>query len=181
MERAPCPKCGNPITAQRNRCYNCTKRTLTGETRNCKACGKAFHAAKWQLEALNNQGVYCSRKCKYRAMEIDGPGSSRLRTDGYIEVYYPKHPDTTVSGWMLEHRLVAEKKIGRRLTRNEHVHHVNADRCDNDPTNLEVIDAGIHAGISNKRGAYLRSAMKEDMIRLEYRLAEYERVFGPLP
>ena len=187
MERAPCPKCGKVSTAKKNRCYTCFGKRRTGETRNCKVCGKEFHAAKWQLEALNNQGVYCSRACKHRSFEIDGPGCHRTRGDGYIDTYYPKHPDTSVSGWMLEHRLVAEKKIGRRLLKTEHVHHINAIRDDNRPENLEVIDAGVHASISTARGVQLRKEMREKVIQLtatvshlEGQLMEYERRFGPL-
>ena len=53
-------------------------------------------------------------------------------------VYSPNHPNVTKLGYILEHRLVMEKKIGRYLKPREVVHHINKDREDNRLENLEL-------------------------------------------
>ena len=44
-----------------------------------------------------------------------------------------------------EHRIVAEKKIGRKLRRDEVVHHEDHDRRNNSPSNLSVMTKAAHA------------------------------------
>jgi hypothetical protein len=49
-----------------------------------------------------------------------------------------------VIGSTLEHRIIMEKELGRKLKQNEDVHHINGDRLDNRVENLMVLSHRDH-------------------------------------
>jgi hypothetical protein len=61
-----------------------------------------------------------------------------LDKKGYVQVFRPDHPNCWADGWTPEHRLVMSEKLGRPLTQDEVVHHLNGRRDDNRPENLEL-------------------------------------------
>ena len=63
-------------------------------------------------------------------------GGKYMDSDGYVMIYSPDHPRKTRGGYVAEHILVAEKSVGRFLTKEEEVHHANEIKDDNSPANL---------------------------------------------
>jgi len=49
-----------------------------------------------------------------------------------------------IGQWPYEHRLLMEKKLGRKLLKNEDVHHLNGDTLDNRLENLQVLTKSEH-------------------------------------
>ena len=73
----------------------------------------------------------------YVEADFDDPSTWPRFTDsnGYIILTVQK--DYVVKS-ILEHRYVMEEVLGRPLMRHENVHHLNGDRGDNSPRNLEL-------------------------------------------
>jgi hypothetical protein len=60
--------------------------------------------------------------------------------DGYVRIYGADNP----GGSLLEHRLIMEEHLGKHLTKNEVVHHINGNRQDNRIENLQLLSRGEH-------------------------------------
>jgi hypothetical protein len=68
---------------------------------------------------------------------------------GYVRVYVGKdYPGANTRGYAYEHRVVMEIKLGRYLSKDEHVHHINHCRWDNRPENLMVVSNKDHGKIT---------------------------------
>jgi hypothetical protein len=106
--------------------------------------------------------------------------------NGYIRsisILAPSHPDANKDGYVPEHRLVMEEKIGRRLKKEEIPHHVDLNPSNNHPDNLILLDnSSEHAQLHH----YLQLALvqlmdKDDLIKLnEYLIKLIKIGSGPL-
>ena len=67
-------------------------------------------------------------------------GGRMLDKSGYVLVYRPGHHEANRHGQVREHRIVMAQKLGRPLQRGEVVHHIDGNRANNHPDNLEVYE-----------------------------------------
>jgi hypothetical protein len=83
--------------------------------------------------------------CRAKALNPgeNHPGWKGGRTThrGYVLLKRPDHPFATKRGYVYEHRLVMEEKLGRILSPSEIVHHKDGVKDHNDPDNLFLFDS----------------------------------------
>lgn len=144
------------------------RKNRTLADRNCAECGLLFRPSR-------STSAYCSVPCarkKNGGHNKNDNGTWWVNQKGYVE--------GLVDGRSVkEHRLVAEKSLGRPLLETEDVHHKNGNKLDNRPENLEVINHGQHCTLHNgereyKRGYKLNLTDKERLARSE-RMKEMRR------
>ncbi len=68
---------------------------------------------------------------------------------GYILVYKPEHP-FSYDNYVPEHRLMAEKALGRYLKSDEVVHHINGKKDDNRNSNFVICTRGYNRWLQDK-------------------------------
>lgn len=90
----------------------------------------------------------------------------------YKYVIDKTHPRANADGAVYEHMIVAERKLGRSLLPEEHVHHRDLNKLNNDPDNIMVFATnGDHARfhlyncnedmlLLNSNGAYVCKEQK---------------------
>lgn len=75
-------------------------------------------------------------------------GTRRIHhINGKLEYWQIKVIET--GRWVYEHRHVMEKHLGRKLSRKEHVHHIDGDSLNNALENLIVLSHSEHSKITD--------------------------------
>jgi hypothetical protein len=125
--------------------------------KKCLSCGEEFFVCPSWIKRK-----FCSQKCYWQDMtkrkpwnygikdtKHMGPNSNHWKggkykmTSGYVVL--------TINGSKLcEHRVVMEKWLGRKLSSLEIVHHKDMNVENNDISNLELMDWGVHTSYHHK-------------------------------
>jgi hypothetical protein len=150
-EEKECESCGGLFLAIRSstttrgdgRRLFCSKKCSieggkTGEERNCAHCGIVFYTSP------SHDHLTCSFKC--RSVYFSGVNSGAFKRGFYVNnqsnskmILFPR--ETHKGKYLAEHRIIASQTIGRLLTRDEFVIHINNNKLDNKPSNLFICES----------------------------------------
>ena len=128
----------------------------------CDQCKAEYFTYPSSLK--KSKSHFCSKTCERESKKLHNTreswrGGHIGKTTGY---FYIRIDGKDVG----EHILVAEKKIGRRLTPDEVVHHINGNKLDNRPENLQVMTNSEHVKLHGlQRGKTIQECARCGNVR----------------
>jgi len=117
----------------------------------CKKCGKEFIDKNCPSRRKKTCSFECYRSiCESFLIHGKGKKSPSYRSGttcdsyGYIKILDWSSPMANSQGYVPEHRWIMSKKIGRPLTKDEIVHHIDGNHKNNNPKNLIIMTEFEH-------------------------------------
>ncbi len=109
---------------------------LPRQHKECPICKKMFgYNLKPDVFKIR---MFCSRGCARRRKKL-GPDGTFIGKAGYKLI--PNPP----GGLKPQHREIGARVLGRRMRRNEVIHHINGNKSDNAPSNLLICTNAYHS------------------------------------
>lgn len=118
-------------------CYHLASRKPQ-QIRKCLQCGNAF-----VVNPKHKDKKFCHVQCAC-THKRERERIATLGADGYKRVWFSDGSGET------EHRFLMEQHLGRKLKRNEVVHHIDGDRTNNALSNLVVMSRAEHSALHRK-------------------------------
>lgn len=114
-----------------------------GHTQTYIAKQVGLHQATISGLILSGRVKVGARKMKLSKLDYDQDGGVTVNAEGYRLLHRKRLPEwvaamANASGYVPEHRAVMAKMLGRTLTQHETVHHIDGNKLNNKPSNLQL-------------------------------------------
>lgn len=120
----------------------------------CLECGKIIYS-KYKTKPFcskSHRRTYVMRVGdRDKAERVDYPSAPNRKKYNIVHVGYVMRNGKKVQKTQLEHRLIMEEHLGRKLKSNEHVHHINGNGMDNRIENLQLLTAQEHSKLTTTK------------------------------
>jgi len=140
----------------------------------CSDCGEG----RWVV-GIKTPSPFCL-KCRIGPNNPQWKGGVKIQYGYRLIAISPDSPYFTMAhgvdkprlgwGYILEHRLVMAQHLGRYLESWEHVHHRDANRLNNDISNLYITDAATHHEITRMQAQIDKLTEEVALLRKEIKL-----------
>lgn len=97
----------------------------------------------------------------------------RVEKMGYIAIWMPNHPRANNVGYVKEHILIMEEELNRPLKKEEHIHHIDFNRKNNDVNNLWIASNSEHHIAQNSIFKIVKPLLDKNIIRFDIETGEY--------
>jgi len=121
-------------------------------SKECHFCKSVFYRKKSQSPSQFARQKFCSRSCGSRSTKNGAflPGDKHWKWNGGKYTNKRGYVKIKIDGvYISEHIYISEKKIGRKLNKNEVVHHIDGITDNNAEDNLIVLDRRYHSSLHN--------------------------------
>jgi hypothetical protein len=118
---------GNPLAGKQLPVEKAIRKKSITPQKICPVCGQKYHSKHL------SRSKYCSAKCFG-----EDKRKPFIIKDGYKKIRLPNHPRADKRGYVFEHILILEVKLGRPLAPGEIGHHKDHNKLNNTLDNLEV-------------------------------------------
>lgn len=112
-------------------------------------CGNATSVCTGNLRGGNTRSCGCTfrRGENYSPMHKTGDRHPNWKNGSTVDNNGYRRVLVSTGCYRLEHRVIYEKILGRKLKSSEVVHHKNGDKLDNHPENLLLISKACHTAL----------------------------------
>ena len=140
--------------------------------RTGKTIGASNHTVRDWLEyhQIPIRNMQEANQTDRRRVERSGSNNPMWRggtrkSNGRVFVKSPNHPRKDQWGYIPRYWKIVEKSIGRHLTKEEHVHHINGKKDDDRLANLRIISNEEHIRIHTKDNlGFIKNQFKKGQV-----------------